>query len=101
MSSTTATSREGEGRSGTRRIRMGARSSMLSMIQSLMVANALEARHSGLLVDVVTVMTTGDRIQDRPLHEFGGKGLFTKQLEQGLLDGAIDFAVHSFKDVPV
>lgn len=55
----------------------------------------------GLRVEMVMVATSGDRIADRPLHEFGGKGLFTKELEQALLRGEVDMAVHSFKDVPV
>ena len=66
-----------------------------------MVAELLERRHSGLRVVVSVIRTTGDQITDKPLHEFGGKGLFTKEIEQALLDGSIDFAVHSFKDVPV
>jgi hydroxymethylbilane synthase len=61
----------------------------------------LERRHPGLTVEVSVIRTSGDRITDRPLYEYGGKGLFTKELEQALLEGSIDFAVHSFKDVPV
>lgn len=52
-------------------------------------------------VELVTITTTGDRIQDRPLHEAGGKGLFTKEVELALIAGEADLAVHSFKDVPV
>ncbi len=52
-------------------------------------------------VELVIVKTTGDQVVDRPLHSIGGKGLFTKELEQALLRGEIDFAVHSYKDVPV
>lgn len=52
-------------------------------------------------VEIVHITTTGDRVQDRPLHDIGGKGLFTKELELALLDGRIDVAVHSMKDVPV
>ena len=79
----------------------GARGSLLSRMQSEMVARQLEAAVAGLRVEMVIVATLGDRIADRPLHEFGGKGLFTKELEQALLRGEVDFAVHSFKDVPV
>jgi len=82
-------------------LRLGARGSLLSRLQSGMVARELEARHPGLKVELVIVSTSGDQIQDRPLHEFGGKGLFTKELEQALLRRDVDFAVHSFKDVPV
>jgi hydroxymethylbilane synthase len=82
-------------------LRLGARGSLLSRLQSGLVAQALEARHPGLKVELTIVATSGDVIQDRPLHEFGGKGLFTKELEQALLRGEVDFAVHSFKDVPV
>ena len=66
-----------------------------------MIAAELESVHPGLAVELVIVRTTGDAIADRPLHELGGKGLFTKELEQQLLSKTIDFAVHSFKDVPV
>jgi hydroxymethylbilane synthase len=84
-----------------RQVRLGARGSMLSRMQSGLVAAELERWHPGLKVELVIVKTSGDRIQDRPLHEFGGKGLFTKELELALLAGEVDFAVHSFKDVPV
>jgi hydroxymethylbilane synthase len=64
-----------------------------------MVARALAA--GGTPCEIVLVKTTGDRIQDRPLADVGGKGLFTKELEEALLAGTIDLAVHSMKDVPV
>ena len=82
-------------------LRLGTRGSMLARAQSGLVARELEQLHPGLKVELVIVSTSGDVIADRPLHEFGGKGLFTKELEQALLDGRVDFAVHSFKDVPV
>jgi hydroxymethylbilane synthase len=82
-------------------LRLGARGSLLSRSQSTLIARALEAANPGLTVELTIVSTSGDQIQDRPLHEFGGKGLFTKELEQALLRGDVDFAVHSFKDVPV
>ena len=82
-------------------IRLGARGSLLSRMQSAGVARELEKAHPGLKVELVVVSTSGDQIQDRPLHEFGGKGLFTKELELALINGKVDFAVHSFKDVPV
>jgi hydroxymethylbilane synthase len=70
-------------------------------MQSTMIARALEAQHPGLTVELTIITTSGDVIQSRPLHEFGGKGLFTKELEQALLRNEVDFAVHSLKDVPV
>ena len=83
-------------------LRLGTRGSVLAQAQSRLVARQLEQRHAGLLrIELAIVRTSGDQIADRPLHELGGKGLFTKELEQALLGGAIDFAVHSFKDVPV
>ena len=84
-----------------RTLRLGTRGSLLARTQSMLVADALERAHPGLKVEMCVVKTTGDRITDRPLHEAGGKGLFTKELEQALLAGEIDFAVHSYKDVPV
>ncbi len=82
-------------------LRMGTRGSMLAKIQSGMVAAEMEKRHPGLEVQTVIYKTSGDQIADRPLHDAGGKGLFVKELERALLNGDIDFAVHSFKDVPV
>ena len=63
-----------------------------------MTAAALTAAH-GVAVEIVPIVTTGDRVQDRPLAEIGGKALWTKELDAALLDGRIDFAVHSMKDV--
>lgn len=82
-------------------LRLGARGSLLSRMQSGMILDAVQTANPGLAVELVIVTTSGDTIQDRPLQEFGGKGLFTKELEQALLFGSVDFAVHSFKDVPV
>jgi hydroxymethylbilane synthase len=82
-------------------LRLGARGSMLSLMQSGQVAEKLKKRHPFLQVPLCVVQTSGDRITEGALHEFGGKGLFTRELEQALLDGRVDFAVHSLKDVPV
>ena len=82
-------------------LRLGTRGSLLARTQSQIVANAVEKANPGVHVELVTIRTSGDRILDRPLHLFGGKGLFTKEIEQALLSAEIDFAVHSFKDVPV
>jgi hydroxymethylbilane synthase len=85
----------------TANLRLGARGSLLSRMQSQWVADALEKAHPGLRVELILIKTTGDRITDRPLHDAGGKGLFTKEIEQALLAGEVDLAVHSYKDVPV
>ena len=82
-------------------IRLGARGSLLSRLQSAGVARQLETRFPGIQIQLITVATTGDTLQDRPLYEYGGKGLFVKELQLALLCGEVDFAVHSFKDVPV
>jgi hydroxymethylbilane synthase len=82
-------------------IRIGSRGSPLALAQAQMVRGELAAAH-GLAEDAIeirVIKTTGDTIQDRPLAEMGGKGLFTKEIEQALLDGAIDLAVHSAKDM--
>lgn len=70
------------------------------MAQSGMVARALEALHPGLAVELVPIVTRGDRLPG-DLSALGGKGLFTEELEAGLLDGGLDLAVHSLKDLPV
>ena len=83
-------------------LRIGTRGSPLALAQAHAVRDRLGAL-PGLAeaeIDVITIRTTGDRIQDRPLSEVGGKGLFTKEIETALLSGAIDLAVHSSKDMP-
>ena len=79
-------------------LRLGTRGSPLALAQAAMVRAALVAAH-GLSVEIVPIVTTGDRVQDRPLAEIGGKALWTKELDAALLDGRIDCAVHSMKDV--
>ena len=79
-------------------IRLGTRGSPLALVQANMVRDALIAAH-GITVEIVIIKTTGDRVQDRPLAEIGGKALWTKELDHALLSGAIDCAVHSMKDV--
>ncbi|HZK82336.1 MAG TPA: hydroxymethylbilane synthase, partial [Humisphaera sp.] len=81
-------------------LRLGTRGSLLARTQSGIVGRMLEQAHPGLTIELITFKTSGDQITERPLHEFGGKGLFTKELEQALLAGQIDFAVHSYKDMP-
>ena len=80
-------------------IRIGTRGSPLALAQARMTRDALAACGAGE-IEIVTIRTSGDRIQDRPLSEAGGKGLFTKEIEEALLGGAIDLAVHSAKDMP-
>ena len=86
----------------TQSIRIGTRGSPLALAQTRLVRAALAAAHgwSEEHSEIVTIRTSGDRIQDRPLAEAGGKGLFTKEIEEALLAGAIDLAVHSAKDMP-
>jgi hydroxymethylbilane synthase len=76
------------------------RRSQLALAQSRAFAADLQRVHPQLDIQELHVVTTGDRIQDRPLTDIGGKGLFVKEIEQALLDGEADFAVHSIKDVP-
>jgi hydroxymethylbilane synthase len=80
-------------------LRLGTRGSPLALIQANQVRDALMAAHAGLAVEIVTIRTTGDKVQDRPLSEIGGKGLFTREIEDGLLGGTLDIAVHSAKDM--
>ncbi|MGB0934457.1 MAG: hydroxymethylbilane synthase [Alphaproteobacteria bacterium] len=79
-------------------IRIGTRASPLALVQANHVKSLLEkAGHDA--IEIVRFTTSGDKIQDKKLTEFGGKGLFTKEIEQGLLEDTIDIAVHSMKDV--
>ncbi|MGE5153050.1 MAG: hydroxymethylbilane synthase [Bdellovibrio bacteriovorus] len=82
-------------------LRIATRKSPLALWQAEHVAAALRAAHPGLAVAIVGMTTKGDRILDAPLAKVGGKGLFVKELEQGMLAGEADIAVHSMKDVPV
>ncbi len=83
-------------------LRIGTRGSPLALAQARMVRAQLAAAHGieEAAIDVTVIRTSGDRIQDRPLSEAGGKGLFTKEIEDALLAGEIDLAVHSAKDMP-
>ncbi|MDZ7748215.1 MAG: hydroxymethylbilane synthase [Halofilum sp. (in: g-proteobacteria)] len=81
-------------------LRIATRKSPLALRQAESVAARLQALQPGLEVELVGMRTHGDRVLDRPLAAIGGKGLFVKELEQGLLDGHADIAVHSMKDVP-
>ena len=83
-------------------LRIGSRGSPLALVQAREVQSRL-AKACGLApeqIEINIIRTTGDAIQDRPLAEAGGKGLFTKEIEEALMSGAIDLAVHSSKDMP-
>jgi hydroxymethylbilane synthase len=88
------------------KLKIGTRGSPLALAQAEMTRQALaQARPEKLavpleLTEIVVIKTTGDHVLDRPLSEIGGKGLFTKEIEEALLDGRIDLAVHSMKDMP-
>lgn len=82
-------------------LRIATRKSPLALWQAETVAAALARAHPGLRVELVGMTTKGDKLLDTPLAQIGGKGLFVKELEQGMLDGRADLAVHSMKDVPV
>ncbi len=92
---------DGNNRAG---LRIGTRGSPLALAQAHETQRRLIAAHPGLAapgaIEICVIKTTGDKVQDRPLSEIGGKGLFTKEIEDALLNGAIDLAVHSMKDVP-
>ncbi len=86
----------------TSKLRIGTRGSRLALAQAHETRSRL-CTAQGLAesdIEIVTILTTGDRVKDRPLSEIGGKGLFTKEIEDALLDGLIDLAVHSMKDMP-
>jgi hydroxymethylbilane synthase len=84
----------------TRRITLATRRSQLALAQSRAFAAELVKATLGLAIDELEVVTSGDKTLDRPLQDIGGKGLFIKELEEALLDGRADIAVHSIKDVP-
>ncbi len=73
---------------------------MLALWQANWVKQTIEAQHSHLSVEIQVIKTKGDKILDVPLAKIGGKGLFVKEIEEALLDGGIDIAVHSMKDMP-
>ncbi len=81
-------------------VRLGSRGSQLALWQAHHVRSRLETTHPGLTIHIQALHTTGDRITDVPLARIGDKGLFTKELDQAILDGHVDLAVHSLKDVP-
>ncbi len=84
-------------------LKIGTRGSPLALAQAHETRGRLMAAHAlpEAAFEIVVIKTTGDRVLDRPLKELGGKGLFTKEIEEALTSGAIDIAVHSMKDMPV
>jgi hydroxymethylbilane synthase len=81
-------------------IKIGTRGSALALAQSNWVAAQISGRHPGCRVELFIIKTTGDKIQNVPLAQIGGKGLFIKEIEEALLSGQVDLAVHSLKDMP-
>jgi len=82
------------------KIFIGTRGSKLALYQSEWVKSELQKLHPGLEIQLIKIKTTGDKILDVPLAKIGGKGLFVKEIEEALLKGKVDIAVHSMKDVP-
>jgi hydroxymethylbilane synthase len=82
-------------------LRIATRKSPLALWQANYVSSMLQHHHPDLKIELVTMTTQGDKILDTPLAKVGGKGLFVKELETGMLEGRADIAVHSMKDVPV
>src|SRR5690606_16845114 len=83
-------------------IRIGTRGSPMALAQTNVVRERIAAANPGVALEdleIVVINTIADRVLDRPLSAIGGKGLFTKEIEQALIDGQIDLAVHSMKDV--
>ncbi|MEM6906677.1 MAG: hydroxymethylbilane synthase, partial [Pseudomonadota bacterium] len=85
-----------------RPLKIGTRGSPLALAQAHETRDRLMAAHGlpDLAFEIAVIKTTGDRVQDRALSEIGGKGLFTKEIEEALIAGEIDLAVHSMKDMP-
>ena len=88
------------GEPDSRTLRLGTRKSKLALWQANWVKSRIEAHHPGVTVELVRITTRGDKILDAPLAKVGGKGLFVKEIEDALVRGKIDLAVHSMKDVP-
>ncbi|MGB8453747.1 MAG: hydroxymethylbilane synthase [Anaerocolumna sp.] len=84
-----------------KKIKIGTRKSLLAMAQTEMVVKAIEAKYPDTEVELVLMNTIGDKILDKPLESFGGKGAFISEFEAAMLSGQIDMAVHSAKDMPI
>lgn len=95
--------KDGEENSPARlkKIRIGTRGSRLALKQAALMREALSQTQNGIETEIVVIHTKGDKVQDKPFSEIGDKGVFASELEQALLDGRIDLAVHSAKDLPM
>lgn len=82
------------------KLTIATRGSMLALWQANFIKDLIEYEHPGINVELLKIKTTGDKILDVPLAKVGGKGLFVKEIEEALLDGGADLAIHSLKDVP-
>lgn len=82
------------------KLTLATRRSALALAQARAFMRELAAHHAGLVIEELHVTTTGDRLQDRALNDIGGKGLFVKEIEEAILEGRADLAIHSLKDVP-
>ncbi|QHQ62439.1 hydroxymethylbilane synthase [Anaerocolumna sedimenticola] len=82
-------------------IKIGTRKSKLAMVQTEMVVNAIKKVNTDIEIELVPMTTIGDKVLDKPLESFGGKGAFISEFEDALLTGKIDMAVHSAKDMPI
>ncbi|MDB4981097.1 MAG: Porphobilinogen deaminase, partial [Myxococcales bacterium] len=85
---------------GPGKLVLGTRGSALARWQSAHVGRALQAAHPGLVIEEHIIVTEGDRVQTGPVIDLGGKGVWVEEIEDALLSGKIDLAVHSLKDVP-
>ena len=84
-----------------KKLRIGTRGSRLALAQTALVEEALRSAWPGLETETVILHTKGDQVQDKPLSQVGQKGVFVSEFETALLEGRIDLAVHSAKDLPV
>mgnify|MGYP001625559360 CR=1 FL=1 len=82
-------------------IKIGSRESQLAVKQAEIIRDQIMSSDPDISVEIITMKTTGDKILDKSLAKIGGKGLFVKELDRALMDGRIDIAVHSLKDMPM